>query len=315
MHLAILFDGERARELTLDEARAYRGDGGFLWLHQSIGPDAKLLPVTGVPEIALSALLAAETRPRCDQIEDGALLNLRGLALDPSQSDEALSSIRLWARGDKVVSTSRTGLGAIDTVARAMRAGRLLDPGDLVALLAHEISAAVDPEIAQLGDRLDECEQQLDGGDVYALRREIARVRSQAIDYRRFVAPDRDALAELSTIRVPWMTNEDRQHVREAADRFARMSEELDAIRERSALVHEQLSDMRTEMIDQRSLMIAVVAFIFLPLTFVTGLLGMNVEGIPFKDEPWAFWGVVAFCILVGLMTFAWFAAKHWLRR
>lgn len=315
MHLAILFDGEQASELTLEEACAYRGAAGFLWIHQSIAPGVRFPPVSDVPEIVRSALLADETRPRCDQIEDGALLNLRGLALDPSQADEALSSIRLWAHEHKVVSTSRTGLGAIEKVAQAMRAGKLLDPGDLVALLAREISAAVDPQVAQLGDTLDACEQQLDEGDIYALRREIARVRSQAIDYRRFVAPDRDALTELATIRVPWLTDEDRQHVREAADRFARMSEELDAIRDRSALVHEQLSDMRSEMIDQRSLMIAVVAFVFLPLTFVTGLLGMNVEGIPFKDEPWAFWGVVGFCVLVGVITFAWFSAKHWLRR
>jgi zinc transporter len=66
-------------------------------------------------------------------------------------------------------------------------------------------------------------------------------------------------------------------------------------------------------MIDQRSLAIAVTAFIFLPLTFVTGLLGMNVDGIPFADHPWAFWGVVAFCVVIAAGVMAWFAWKHWL--
>jgi zinc transporter len=112
-----------------------------------------------------------------------------------------------------------------------------------------------------------------------------------------------------------WLAEDDRLHIREAADRFARMAEELEAVRERAALLHEQLSDMRTEQVDQRSLYISIVAFIFLPLTFITGLLGMNVEGIPYAHRPWAFWGVVGFCVAVGLVVLGWFAARHWLRR
>src|SRR3546814_1550027 len=63
------------------------------------------------------------------------------------------------------------------------------------------------------------------------------------------------------------------------------MAEELEAVRERSALLHEQLTDLRTEQIDQRSLIVALIALIFLPLTFVTGLFGMNVEGIPIRSD------------------------------
>ncbi|NEL27822.1 MAG: zinc transporter ZntB, partial [Xanthomonas perforans] len=81
----------------------------------------------------------------------------------------------------------------------------------------------------------------------------------------------------------------DRLHLSAAADRAARMAEEVDSIRERAALIHETLTDLRAEQLDQRSLQIAIVAMVFLPLTFVTGLLGMNVEGIPFAKEPWAF--------------------------
>ena len=75
----------------------------------------------------------------------------------------------------------------------------------------------------------------------------------------------------------------------------------LEAIRERSALLHEQITDLRAEMIDRRSLMIAIVALIFLPLTFVTGLFGMNVDGIPYAHHPGSFWAVTGFSVFVGL--------------
>ena len=112
-----------------------------------------------------------------------------------------------------------------------------------------------------------------------------------------------------------WLAEDDQLHIREAADRFARMTEELEAVRERSALLHEQLTDLRAEEIDQRSLLISVVAFIFLPLTFITGLLGMNVDGIPYAHAPWAFWDVVGLCVLLGIGVLAWFVRRHWLRR
>ncbi len=79
--------------------------------------------------------------------------------------------------------------------------------------------------------------------------------------------------------------------------------------------MHEQLTDLRAEQIDSRTLLLSIVALIFLPLTFITGLLGMNVEGIPFAKEPWAFAGVVALCVLVSLGIAGYFVRAHWLRR
>ena len=198
---------------------------------------------------------------------------------------------------------------------RDMQAGKIVDPGDLVAAFAREISKKLDPEVADLGDTLDDCETQLEARNIYKLRGSITSIRSEAIAFRRFVAPDRDALQALAQMDFDWLAEDDRLHIREAADRFARMAEELEAVRERSALLHEQLTDLRAEQVDQRSLWISIVAFIFLPLTFVTGLLGMDVAGIPFAHAPWAFWGVVLFCLVMGLAVLAWFSWRHWLRQ
>ena len=93
------------------------------------------------------------------------------------------------------------------------------------------------------------------------------------------------------------------------------MAEELEAVRERAALLHEQLTDMRGEQIEGRSLLVSILALIFLPLTFITGLLGMNVQGIPYAEEAWAFWGITGFCLLVALGVGLYFLRKRWLSR
>lgn len=314
---ALLVGDGPVQPITAEEAALYAGPG-FIWVHIDAGTDEELHLLRGadIPDVAANALVATETRPRCDRIEEGAIVNLRGPAAGETDNSDRLVSIRMWIRRGKVDSVTRRPLAATAAVTAQMEAGRILDPGDLVAAFARAISKQLDPEVALLGDTLDDYESELDDSRaLYRLRSSIARIRSDSIAYRRFVAPNRDALLTLSGLDFSWLAEEDRLHIREAADRFARMTEELEAVRERAALLHEQLTDLRGEQMETRALLISIVAFIFLPLTFITGLLGMNVEGIPSAKEPWAFWGVVGFCFVIGALVLAWFMWRHWLRR
>jgi zinc transporter len=314
---AILVGDGPVRPITARDATVYSGPG-FIWVHIDAGTDEELGLLRGndIPDVAANALVATETRPRCDRIEEGAIVNLRGPAAEELDDSDRLVSIRMWVRRGKVNSVTRRPLAATAAVAAQMERGTILDPGDLVAAFARAISKQLDPEVAQLGDTLDDYESELDDSRaLYRLRSSIARIRSDSIAYRRFVAPNRDALVTLADLDFLWLAEEDRLHIREAADRFARMTEELEAVRERAALLHEQLTDLRGEQMETRALLISIVAFIFLPLTFITGLLGMNVEGIPYAQEPWAFWGVVVFCVLIGALVLGWFMWRHWLRR
>jgi len=305
------------RRLSIEQSAAYAG-AGFLWLHLEGRDDADLAFLKSqpdIPDVAAGALAATETRPRCDPIDAGAIVNLRGPGdVDPQDSDR-LVSIRLWVTSRRVTSVSRRTLGATALVLAKMEAGLIHDSGDLVAAFARAISTQLDPEVAALGDMLDDAESALEPAKLYQLRRTIAVVRSEAISFRRFVAPDRDALRTLAALEFDWLAYDDRLHIVEAADRFARMTEELEAVRERAALLHEQITDMRAEQVDQRALYISIVAFVFLPLTFITSLLGMNVQGIPYADHTNSFWAISAFCVLLGVGIFAWFFWRHWLKR
>ena len=289
----------------------------FVWIHLDGQEDEAqrwLRDHADIPLMIASALTAAETRPRSDAIDGGALVNLRG-PVDGEPTDDQLVSIRAWLEAGRAITVTFHPIAGLDELRKQMEAGEIKDPGDLVSHLAVIITRHLDPVIIDLGDLVDACESRLDAEHAFETRRTIATARSDAIVYRRFVAPQRAALAHLAELPAPWLADDDRLHIREAADRFARMTEELEAVRERSALIHEQLTDLRSEQIENRALLLSIVALIFLPLTFLTGLLGMNVEGIPYAHEPWAFAGVIAVCLVIAVGIAAWFAAARWFKR
>lgn len=307
-------DGRAER---IDIKAACESHGDLVWVHlTTTNEDAQtwLIDTAKLPDYVVDSLTTTESRPRCDALGDGAFLNLRGRSKEEMTTSDPLASLRIWAVAGRVISVARRSLTAIDDVVKSVENGEIRDPGDLLAEFASAITAELDPEVGELGDQLDDCEADLDGDKVFELRRGVTKVRVAAIGYRRFLQPQRAALEKLASLPNDWLHDDDRLHLNSAADRAARMAEELEAIRERAALMHEALTDLRAEQIDSRSLLISIVALIFLPLTFLTGLYGMNVDGLPFAHAPWAFDAIGGICIAITVGIIGYFSWARWLR-
>lgn len=306
------------RATRVDVRDALEEPADLAWIHLSTS-DAEaqewLASEARLDRYVVDALTATETRPRCEQVGDGALVNLRGRSSEDLASSDLLASVRIWGTRGRVFSVTRAHMVAIDAVQRGVEAGAVRDPGDLITAFATAITRDLDPEVAGLGDALDECEEQLTADRVFELRRTVTRVRVAAIGYRRFLSPQRVALETLAALPGDWLQADDRLHIAAAADRAARMAEELESIRERAALVHETLTDLRAEQLDSRSLVIAIVAMIFLPLTFITGVYGMNVKHLPYADEWWSFDAIMGGCVAIAAGITLYFVRRHWLGR
>ncbi|HZY68137.1 MAG TPA: CorA family divalent cation transporter, partial [Devosia sp.] len=105
----------------------------------------------------------------------------------------------------------------------------------------------------------------------------------------------------------------DRVRLREAASRSARLGDELQALSERAVLVHEQILDSRAEQMNKTMLLLTAVTVILMPLTVISGVLGMNVAGIPFAESPHAFWVVSALLATIGAGLFLLMRRVKWL--
>ena len=126
-------------------------------------------------------------------------------------------------------------------------------------------------------------------------------MRRLAIRLRRYLAPQKDAFQHLLADPPPWLHRRDRIRIKEHLNRLNRHLEELDSIRDRAIIAQEEFLSLISEQLNTRMYTLSLVATLFMPLGFLTGLLGVNVGGIPGADSRYGFLGVaLVIAIIIG---------------
>jgi zinc transporter len=167
--------------------------------------------------------------------------------------------------------------------------------------------------VTEIDDQVDELEDTVLTAESYELRSQLAKIRRQIIGLRRYIAPQRDVLARLQNEPLEWLGDKAKWHLRELLERTARFVEDLDSARDRAAITQEELNNRLSEKMNKAMYTLSIVAAIFLPLSLLTGLLGINVGGIPGAENKWAFVMVVVMLIAAAAGLLVLFKKIKWL--
>ena len=315
---AMLLDGNGgASEVNWHDMDAWTPEQGCLWLHfnyAEAGAAEWLRDHSGLNALAVEALLSEETRPRAANLGGQLLLALRGVNLNPGSDPEDMVSIRLWTDGKRVISTRRRVLLSTRDVMERFESGiGPVDAGELIVELIDRIVYRMSDTVDGFEDEVMALEDRVLSGAPAGLRYELALLRKQTIAIRRYLAPQREAMNRLMMEKLSWITEVYQLRLREISDRLVRHIEDIDAVRERAALAQEELSSTVSEQMNERMYVLSIVAAIFLPLGFFTGLMGINVGGMPGVEDGEAFWVVVAMCVGLMLVLGVVFRLKKWL--
>jgi zinc transporter len=305
--------------IAADEARVeqWRPDQGLLWVHLDVGNQAGrewLKRRSDIDDIIMDALLAGETRPRSVPTEQGLLLVLRGVNLNPGSDADDMVSVRIWLEADRVLSSRRRRLLSIDEMREEIAAGNgpSTAGGFVVRLLGH-LADRIGKVVSDIEDAIDEAEHGAVDADFLKQRSRIALIRRQTASIRRYLAPQREALDRLYRQPGTLFAADELSELREEADRMTRYLEDLDLARERAMVLQEELLGRLAYEQNSRMYLLSVVAAVFLPLTFVTGLLGMNVSGLPGTEAPNAFLSLLLLMGVLGVALVLFFKWKKWI--
>ncbi len=294
-----------------------RADGEFDWIHLNLRSDAArrwLSEQSGLEPIIADALLEDETRPRCVPVAGGLVVILRGVNLNPGADPEDMVALRIWAEGGRVITARRRPLIAIRELRAAVESGHgPCSPGDLLVEITQRLIERMAGVLTELNESVDAVEEVLVESPVAEQRSELNSIRRQAIALRRYLSPQRDALARLCSEQVAWISDAQRLRLREVTDTTIRYVEDLEAARERTAITQEEINSRLAEQLNRRMYALSIVAGIFLPLGLVTGLLGINVAGVPGTDNPTAFAIVCGLLLALGGGLVVLFRYLRWL--
>lgn len=291
------YDAERVDERDIahvEQLARYRQSKTVTWIDiQGIGDERLLREIASLFEIhplAMADIVNVPQRPKVEAYDHQALLITQWPELQPpGRIDFEQLSLVL---GTGYVLTFQQRYGShLEPVARRIRQGALIRRMGADYLAYALIDAAIDayyPVLEGLGDRLERIEDWLVQKPRPALLREVHDVRRELLQLRRAVWPQREAVNALLR-ESPFITDAVRIYLRDCYDHVVQIMDVVETHREMaSSLMEVHLSSISNRT-NEVMKMLTVVATIFIPLTFIVGVYGMNFEHMPELSLPWAY--------------------------
>jgi zinc transporter len=265
------------------------------WLNTKAGVD---------PQVA-KALTEYDTRPRCLVSDQGVLLILRGVNMDPKSEPTDLVSIRVWIEDNRVLTVQHRRLATVDALRAAYDSGQgPKGTAQFIVALGDGLIERMRSVLHEFEEEIDQLEDESISGDLRKLRRRLNNVRHRIVPLRRYLSPQRDAFAGLKQARLTWVDDWWQSHLRELTDEVHRFIEQMDAIRESANIVQDTLNARVAEDTNKLIVLLSIGAAAFLPLNLFVGLLGSNVAGIPGAQSPYAFWEVIGILIFIVVVEY-----------
>ncbi|WP_047682514.1 MULTISPECIES: zinc transporter ZntB [Xenorhabdus] len=277
----------------------YKNQASYRWIMNT-----NLLPAP-----VKEGLAGESVRPKLIRTGEGAMMTLRTINRNDNARPDHLVSFRIYINDRIIISSRHRKVYSIDQVLDNLYNGiGARNTGHWLVEIADAITDEVNDFIEALHDNLIEfedgiLEQKIPG------RGELVLLRKQLIVLRRYMAPQRDVFMRLANEKLPWMSDEERHLMQEIADRLGRGLDDLDGCIARTAVLADEITSIMADAMNRRIYMMSLLTMIFLPSTFLTGLFGVNLGGIPGNEYQFGF---SLFSLLLSLLiaAFTW-----WLRR
>lgn len=307
-----------ARRINWDAAKGWQPQSPdeVLWLHmdRTVPGVQAWLESLGIPEPTAEMLVSHETRPRAFTEGQALAATLRGVNYNPGQAPEDMIAFQIWSDGNRVISLRRRRLQSPRDVLAAVDAGEgVRDAGQLITQLAETLIARINIAIVAMNEMIDTMEDQAVGSDTEAMLANIAQIRRSGLALQRHMAPQHEALETIARDAPAWFEDDDRREINECIDRLRRYLEDINISKESALVLQDDIRARALSRSERTNYLLTIVAAIFLPLGFITGLLGINVGGMPGVDSGDAFWIVVGLCCVILAVQLVLFRNWKWL--
>ncbi len=300
----MLCDGSRMNWLNVDGIH----DAGVI---ANIGEHFKIHPLT------LEDILHTTQRPKQEIFEDYIYIVLQMLQHDPDTGQVVSEQVSLVLTANMLISFQESVGDVFAPVRDRLSKGRGRIRSSACDYLAYAlIDAIVDHYFVILefiGTKIEDLEEETIETPKKDVLERIHALKREVIFLRKQIWPLREVIAGLSKQASPLITENTAFFLRDVYDHAIQVIETIESYRDLlSSLIDLYLSNVSNRM-NEVMKVLTLIATIFIPLTFIAGVYGMNFKHMPELDWPWAYgavWCLMA-AIAIGLLIF--FRKKNWL--
>lgn len=295
----------------MDEALAL--EGNLVWLHFNLADASArdwIEHCRRIPPSARKVLLGTDGHMRIEGAGTGITGVVGDLHHEFAGKPDELGVLRLFLDSGCMISARRKPLQAVDKLRQTFGEGlKMHRPIVLLAQLLHHITDTFADLIVGLTGEVDGVEERLLDDRPGEYGEDLGRIRRVVARLRRHMVPQQHALASF-LFRLPsWVGEADAADLRGAIERLGALGHDLELVQERARLLGEQASARLMEANNRNLYILSIITTVFLPMTLVTGVFGMNLGGMPgLQSETGFYWGLVAMAV-AGVAT--WYLVRR----
>jgi magnesium transporter len=267
----------------------------------------------------LEDILNSDQRPKIDDYEQYLFIILKTLHHEEGTHEVVTKQISMILGDNYVISLHENDVDIFDLVRKRLKAGTGRIRKAKADYLAYAlIDLVVDNYflvLEQLGEVVENLEEELVNSPTPATLNKIYHLKRDTIQIRRAVWPLREVLAKLTRSDSPLINEQTDLYIRDVYDHITIIMDSIETYRDiLSGILDIYLSSVSNRL-NEVMKVLTIIATIFIPLTFIAGVYGMNFEVMPELKWPWGYYACLSGMALLASMMLLFFKKKGWLGR
>jgi len=300
-----LFDRQHAGRLlhttqVLDWLRAPQDKerDGFLWLHFNLTHAATekwLHEHTASPDEFYETLHQGSRSTRIEHADQHLIAVVNDVLHDFSFDPSDIATLWLNVSHHVMISARRKPLKSVDHLRDAVNAGEIFhSPMELLTHLLRDQADVLTGIVRNAITKIDDVEDHLLADRLNKKRSNLGELRRLLVRLQRLLAPEPAALFRLLQKPPAWMAENDVHELRQSTEEFSVVLSDMASLQERIKLLQEEIAAHVNEQNNRSLFVLTIVTVLALPINIITGLMGMNVGGVPLAQNDAGFWMIVA---------------------
>lgn len=306
---------------SIEESLKYLERSGKKWINIDGIHDTSIIEKMGqelrLHPLVLEDILNTEQRPKLEDHEDYLLICIKMLTYDRENGRLNVENVSLLLSSNYVISFQEVEGDVFEPIRERLRKGRVR-----IRRMGHDylaytlLDAIVDnyfTVLEQIGEEIESLEEEIiTNPDTETVQR-IHHLKRELIFLRKSVWPIRELVNGLEREESPIVQDETRVFLRDVYDHTIQVIDTIETFRDMvSGMLDVYLSSVSNRM-NQVMKVLTIIATIFIPLTFIAGIYGMNFKFMPELEQKWAYPLVLLCMLAICVIMLGWFRHKKWL--